>query len=550
MSLKFIRFFIIVKKKTMQDIIDLTARAILIDDGILLKSQYPLMNSKGEEFIQSKNDFSWNCFSCLNSTGPIDPASIGLLPTNTLIPYGRVLNAKDITHSGNKNIVELTFVIPISKDIIPKTLTLSIDYVPTRNDKNDSVANEILNRSYKHVNRNKSILIIINPYGGKGKAKDLFQSKVEPILIAAGSKYEIAYTKYSGHAIDIAKNLNLDDFDTIACASGDGVPYEVINGLYQRTDRVEAFNRLTITQLPCGSGNAMSISCHWTMNPSYATLCLLKSIESRIDVMCCTQPSYHDNPRLSFLSQTYGVIAESDINTEFIRWMGPKRFELGVAFNIFQRKCYPCDIYVKYAAKSKKELKVHYLQNKDNGSLIFDNESDEVTELTTELTRNQTTQTNLSTLDTNPLSEDSFKLKYPYEKPLPNDWEKIDSNITESLSIFYTGKMPYISDNTKFFPAALPADGTIDMVITDTRTPVTRMTPILLSLDKGSHVLQPEVIHSKILAYKMIPKIENSVISVDGENFPLEPIQVEVMPGLVKTLLRNGCYVDTQFDSM
>ena len=31
---------------------------------------------------------------------------------------------------------------------------------------------------------------------------------------------------------------------------------------------------------------------------------------------------------------------------------------------------------------------------------------------------------------------------------------------------------------------------------------------------------------------------------------PSEPLQVEVMPKLLKTLLRDGRFVDTEFDSM
>ena len=321
-----------------------------------------------------------------------------------------------------------------------------------------------------------------------------------------------------------------------------------MNGLYRRPDRVKAFNKLAITQIPCGSGNAMSVSCHWTNNPSYATLCLIKSIEVRVDVMLCSQPSYVDQfPKLSFLSQTYGVIAESDINTESFRWMGSARFELGVAFNILQRKKYPCDIYVKYAAKSKNELKSRYLKHKTRESLRFQDELEEQQ------------QGQLYGVidgeagyvpDPGSVTEEDFHIKYPFHEGVPNDWEKVDSNITDNLGIFYTGKMPYVAADTKFFPAALPCDGAIDMVITDSRTPFTRMAPILLALDRGSHVLQPEVIHSKILAYKLVPKLTNGLIAVDGEKFPLEPIQVEIMPRLCKTLLRNGVFVDTDFDSM
>lgn len=441
-------------------------------------------------------------------------------------------------------LIEVTFAKPRRQDVVPKKILLSID----SNMSADDLVEEIMKRSYKNTKQSRSILVIINPFGGKGKAKKLFNSKAKPLLSASRCFLDIKYTKYPEHAIDIARELDINKYDTIACASGDGIPFEVINGLYRRPDRVEAFQKLAVTQLPCGSGNAMSVSCNWTNNPSYAALCLLKSVEARIDLMCCSQPSYVDEfPRLSFLSQTYGVIAESDINTEFIRWMGPARFELGVAFNVLQRKKYPCDLYVKYAAKTKNDLKVHYLEHKDKGALTFEGELPGANSGSNACDDNCTTSSGNAD---ETITEENFILKYPLKDGIPDDWERLDPSISDNVGIFYTGKMPYIAADTKFFPAALPCDGTIDMVITDARTSVTRMAPILLALDKGSHVLQPEVIHSKILAYKLIPKLNHGLFSVDGEKFPLEPLQVEVLPKLCKTLLRNGSYVDTAFDSM
>lgn len=621
-------------------------RAILTDEGVLIKSQSHHMFNKHGQLRNGDSLSLLSCLSCLDDGtlssdgGSFDEDdSLELLPLNTTIPFNRILNAKrlnidqrrlnngkfssdpfqaenvssssendevenrslgndkvqpqpaasevhslsnknkwdsktssieaspDSLHDAiptlgmkdNQHLIELTFAVPKGHDVVPQKLTLLIDHVSKKSRTNpkseltsSGVVEEILEKSYENSKRNRSILVIINPHGGKGTAKTLFLTKASPILVESGCKIEIAYTKYARHAIDIAKDLDISKYDTIACASGDGIPYEVINGLFRRPDRVDAFNKVAVTQLPCGSGNAMSISCHWTNNPSYAALCLVKSIETRIDLMCCSQPSYMNEwPRLSFLSQTYGVIAESDINTEFIRWMGPIRFNLGVAFNIFQGRKYPCEVFVKYAAKSKKELKVHFLENKDKnkGCLAFESNSNPNSSSDILSTNNNNNKTK-NELSPNFLTGDNFKLKYPMTEPVPSDWEKMDSELTDNLTIFYTGKMPYIAKDTKFFPAALPADGTIDLVITDARIPVTKMTPILLSLDKGSHVLEPEVIHSKILAYKIIPKVKSGLFSVDGEKFPLEPLQVEVMPMLCKTLLRNGRYIDTEFESM
>lgn len=572
---------------------DVAIRATLTAGGIKFRSQSKhrtstAHNARSLPSILGNSLVATCCSTFVNDSElSLDPYSlddnddddddgVGGADSSRFIPYGRVLGAvyrelnecehehereheraqllETVDHQGY---IDLTYACAKGNDVVPHTVLLKIDYVPMAHESKDLVQ-LILDKSYENVKRNRSILVIINPHGGQKKAVSIFKERIAPILAASECTYDLKETEYSRHAVDIAKNIDLDKYDTIACASGDGIPYEVINGLYARPDRVEAFNRITVTQLPCGSGNAMSISCHWTDNPSFAALCLIKSVESRIDLMLCSQPSFADeSPRLSFLSQTYGVIAESDLNTEFIRWMGPMRFDIGVAFNVLQGKSYPCDIYVKYAAKSKHDLTVHYIKNKNSHCLEFENNIKEGTD-TDSLLSSTTGVGNGATPTPTPtpgpgcsgICEENMKPKYPLKEGVPEDWVKLDSSITDNLSIFYTGKMPYVASNTKFFPAALPADGTIDMIVMKSNLPISKMAPILLSIDSGGHVLDPEVIHSKILAYKLVPKIKDSLIAVDGERYPIEPLQVEVMPRLCKTLLRNGKYIDTEFDML
>ncbi|SCU87395.1 LAME_0D09934g1_1 [Lachancea meyersii CBS 8951] len=553
------------------------SRAVLTDSGVMIKSQHSFpsdeldsaqefneigpepnpFEDETEEISSTRKSFDSasliSCVTCLSdNSNSNDENGEQSLPANTLIPYAKILYAKkicvmnndfspyrdDVAGSSNSEtnapgaelpsvLVEVTFAKPRRHNLVPKKLLLSFGTIAP----DDDVAETLMQRSYKNTKREKSIMVIINPHGGKGQAKKLFVSKVKPIFAASNCLVEVLETSYRGHASEVAKTLDIDKYDVIACASGDGIPHEVLNGLFQRKDRADAFNKLAITQLPCGSGNAMSLSCHGTANPTYAALSVVKAQEVRIDLMCCTQSSYKTEHRLSFLSQTYGVIAESDINTECIRWMGPSRFELGVLINVLQRKKYPCDLYVKYAAKSKNALREHYNLHKSKQENSSDDSSLEIPEQ-------------------QDVEEPDFKLTYSLSDPVPDDWELVDPAITSNLGIFYAGKMPYVAPNTKFFPAALPSDGCCDLVLTDSRTSITRMAPILLSLDKGHHVLQPEVVHSKVTAYRLVPKLKQSIISVDGEMFPFEPLQVEVLPGLCKTLSYNGSYVETDFDSM
>ncbi|MFK5282232.1 diacylglycerol kinase family protein, partial [Lacticaseibacillus paracasei] len=90
---------------------------------------------------------------------------------------------------------------------------------------------------------------------------------------------------------------------------GDGITHEFINGLYKRPDNVEALNKLAVTQIPCGSGNAFSLSTFGTANPALATLEVLKLTEIEMDAMLLQQGH---TTSLSFLSQAYGAVADSD----------------------------------------------------------------------------------------------------------------------------------------------------------------------------------------------------------------------------------------------
>lgn len=490
--------------KLMKSVTAVAPRAVIGDTGILIKDQTAL--------YQNDNSSLTSCISCSSSyTTAQAPRSIPFADI-LLAKYLNPPNEEEVTsgEEAQEPDVEVVFARRKGRNLVPTSIVLSIDSLGY-----EDVVEEIMTLSYTGTKPRRSILVLVNPHGGKGKAIKMFLSKSKPILEAAEAHVEVKETKYSQHATDIAKSMDPQQYDIIACASGDGIPHEVLNGIYQRPDRAEVFNKIAVTQLPCGSGNAMSESCHGTNNPSFAALSLLKATTVNLDLMACSQG---EKTYVSFLSQTVGVIADSDIGTEALRWLGPSRFELGVAYKVFSRAKYPCEIAIKYAAKSKNELRSHFDEHVNK------------------------------TLDeNNKITKETYDLQYDPNGPIPDDWEIVDQDLADNLGIFYTGKMPYIAKDVQFFPAALPNDGTFDLVITDARTSITRMAPTLLSLDQGSHVLQPEVQHSKILAYRLTPKLSHGYLSVDGESYPFKQIQVEVLPGAAKTLLKNGTYVETNF---
>lgn len=517
------------------------------------------------------------------------------LPNNSIIPFRNILNCKVLNwkdyeanefkvDSEEMNefefIVEIVFAKNRRADVIPRSSIIRCSYEEYQklmkmcqydelededNTKQPTLKELILFKAFPNPVERNRILVIINPNGGKGKAHKIFHSKSKPILLASSkAEIHIKETTYHREAYHFIKNHpNLLRYNIICCASGDGIPHEVLNAIYHRKDRSKIFQEMVVSQIPCGSGNALSLSCHGTNNASLASLNILKGRVEQVDLMTCQQESYKDNidkiddeevaqnTRVSFLSQAYGIIAESDINTEYLRFIGPSRFEIGVTSQVLRKKKYPCDVMVQFGKQNKHEVKQHYLENlkqktrdQHSGTGIFDEE----------LNANVYTFDGKQEFRT--LSDNDLLPKYHLsdtdvnELPDPS-WCLLDSSITKNLNIFYGGKMPYIAPDTKFFPAAIHNDAFIDLVLSDSKTSISRMASILLNLDKGHHVIQPEVTHLKVKAFRLIPHVSKTVLSVDGEKFPLEPLQCEVLPKVCKmVLMEQGGFKETGFESM
>lgn len=101
----------------------------------------------------------------------------------------------------------------------------------------------------------KRNLIIVNPTAGKGAAKKAMP-EIEAILDRLGLDYDIKYTEYPGHGIQLAEEACVADYETLVAVGGDGTANEVINGMMQADREGESFPSLAV--LPVGRGNDFS----------------------------------------------------------------------------------------------------------------------------------------------------------------------------------------------------------------------------------------------------------------------------------------------------
>jgi sphingosine kinase len=481
----------------------------------------------------------------------------GLLPPKSKstrsIPFYNILWA-DLTK------VDLT--IHYARPPSPGAISINVAYINYSLDLSSSAGSlqaaewvvKLLDRAYGASQRQKRIKVLINPYGGTGKAGKYYTRDIEPVFAAARCELDVERTAYSGHAAEIAEKLDLEAYDVLACASGDGLPHECFNGFSRRADAQEALKKIAIVQLPCGSGNAMSWNLNGTGNASMGALAIVKGLRTPLDLASFTQG---EKRTLSFLSTAIGIVAETDLGTENIRWMGPMRFTYGVLVRLLGKTLYPCDIAVKTVIETKAEIMAHYADEVTKGRQAEETSKD----LMEGSKSSPPTSTGLSPLRYGTPSS-----------PVPSDWQSVSY---DNLGNFYLGNMTIMTEGAPFFPAALPSDGLMDLVTIDGDISRFKAIGLVLAVEKGAFFEQESVRFRKIEAVRVTPKFgrwadrstkasasrlgkalravgifggegaakdqrDGGYIAVDGEKLPFEPFQIEVHRGLGSTLSKSG----------
>lgn len=268
----------------------------------------------------------------------------------------------------------------------------------------------VMSRAYQHVKPYKRVKVLINPAGGPGKGRQLFESRARPILEAAGCKLDITITTHRMHGLEIARDLKVQDYDAVGIVSGDGLLHEMLNGFATRPDAKAAL-ALPLAPIPAGSGNAMSINllgAQQGFSLALACLNIIKGRPMKLDLLSITQPASAFPPGVpvpgrplvgslgkrgaararreatlkgtqsgsargsedvatlieapskpfvqyySFLSQAIGILADLDLGTEHLRALGDTRFLIGYATSVMRNAKCDVDVDIKLGARGTK----------------------------------------------------------------------------------------------------------------------------------------------------------------------------------------------------
>lgn len=201
------------------------------------------------------------------------------------------------------------------------------------NNKNGYVAQKLLGSNvtyYKHA------CVVINPHSGKGGAKKLWDF-AKPSLVANGYLLTEVLSVRAGFVVEYMESVELDvllSFDVFICVSGDGTPFEIINGYMHREDIDHEKHRLTLQMLPAGSGcalleNSMKMSGNTTtLENAIYSLVHIKRYNHRLQFYQLLKAGGEVETMYGFMSAQYGFLADVDIESEALRFMGRARFDV------------------------------------------------------------------------------------------------------------------------------------------------------------------------------------------------------------------------------
>ncbi|XP_060044780.1 ceramide kinase isoform X2 [Erinaceus europaeus] len=197
--------------------------------------------------------------------------------------------------------------------------------------------------------RPKHLLVFINPFGGKGKGKHIYERKVAPLFTLASITTEVIVTECANHAKESLYEINLDKYDGIICVGGDGMFSEILQGLIGRTQRDSGVDQnhpraalvpspLRIGIIPAGSTDCV---CYSTIGINDAQTSALHIIVG--DSLAMDVSAVHRNNTLLGYSVSllgYGFYGDIIRDSEKKRWMGHARYDFSGFKTFLSHHCY------------------------------------------------------------------------------------------------------------------------------------------------------------------------------------------------------------------
>lgn len=185
------------------------------------------------------------------------------------------------------------------------------------------------------------ILVIINPNSGKGNSEIIFNKYIKDYLNKNKINYELFISKNKGEITNFVTDYNFDNQKNILLLGGDGSLFEILQG-------IKDINDFNIYLIPVGSGNGIYTS----LNKPQFKFCKINPDNN----LKLSNFEINDKKGIFALGISIGIISDVDLNTEWLRFIGNTRYDLGGLYYILNTPSY--------------NLKINYIDENNNNKKI------------------------------------------------------------------------------------------------------------------------------------------------------------------------------------
>ncbi|KAG8434043.1 hypothetical protein GDO86_012418 [Hymenochirus boettgeri] len=442
--------------------------------------------------------------------------------------------------------------------------------------------------------RSRRLMLLLNPCGGRGNGMQLCQTHILPMISEADISYNLIQTERQNHARELVQGIRLEEWDGIVVISGDGLLYEVINGLMERPDWEDAI-KMPVGILPCGSGNALAGSINYNAGFDQALgselllnciLLLCRGTVIPMDLVSVTTCSGIRS--FSFLSIAWGFISDVDIESEKYRHMGSARFTVGTMVRVASLRTYRGRLSYLPALDAHRPI-CRSITLSPNGSLApfqrsqlhrtvsdfglceernvmykrssTNLDTSELPSFETSPSPGSPTAYHTSSFNFDTLSDDtpepmlSKDIKLPRHhqvngpkddvlpplgKPLPKNYITVEDNFVLVLAIYQT----HLGADLFTAPFSSFDDGLIHLFFVKAGISRAALVRLFLAMEKGTHFETecPYLTHVPVRAFRLEPLTRKGILTVDGERVEYGPIQGQIHKGL-SNLIAGSCKV-------
>lgn len=349
---------------------------------------------------------------------------------------------------------------------------------------------------------------------------------------------------------------------------GDGIVYEVINGIFERPDWSEVIKSIPIGIIPCGSGNGLARSiahhCSEPYLPSPTLPLSLAAVKTNVTTMDLVRVENTSQIMFSFLSVGWGLLSDIDIESERLRVLGGQRFTVWSLARLIGLRDYggklwylPCDepfVQPKECLSnvgSNLDLPAEVHLETQTGRQRVDSWYSATSRRSAYFSA---TGSSYQSTTESSAGGGGTETQCRYEKPnmygpasqlpcltsatLPPSWKCISGRFV----MVHASYQSHLGEDCLFAPEARLNDGRIWLLIVRAGASRAQLLHFLLGLSTGAHANCTDgdspVELLAVNAFRIEPDMnERGYITVDGEHVEYGPIQAEIFPELGRVMV-------------